>query len=81
MPYAYVKLSLVVCILQDRVEEVQAALEELAVEKERLLRHNADLQAELQARAARVPLPGPACRACGPVKSSAAARPALSGQS
>ena len=40
------------CSLQDRVEEVQAALEELALEKERLLRRNADLQAELQARTA-----------------------------
>ena len=38
------------CFWQDRVEEVQAALEELALEKERLLRRNADLQAELQAR-------------------------------
>lgn len=34
------------------MEEVQAALEELALEKERLQRRNADLQAELQARTA-----------------------------
>lgn len=53
------------CFLQDRVEEVQAALEELALEKERLLRRNADLQAELQARAAPTPLAGSACNACG----------------
>ncbi len=35
---------------QDRVEEVQAALEELALEKERLLRRNSDLLIELQVR-------------------------------
>ena len=35
---------------QDRVEEVQAALEELAREKERLLRRNSDLLLELQVR-------------------------------
>ena len=34
---------------QDRIEEMQAMLEELAVDKEKLVRHNAGLQAELGA--------------------------------
>ena len=42
--------------LQDRVEKVQVALQELTLEKERLLLLSANLQAELQARAAPVPL-------------------------
>ena len=46
---------------QDRVEEVQAALEELALEKERLLRRNSDLQIELQVRTCRAPHHVPAC--------------------
>lgn len=58
-------VTLFPCFLQDRVEEVQAALEELALEKERLLRRNADLQAELQARTAPTPSAGSACNTCG----------------
>ena len=36
-------------LAQDRIEEMQTALEELAVEKEKVGRHNASLQAELAA--------------------------------
>ena len=37
------------------MEKAQAALQEVALEKERLLRRNAELKAELQARVAPAP--------------------------